>query len=48
MDNYSSYQGGGTGAPGDSHFQRLSQTIGSNIQKISQNGIVTILSLTFF
>lgn len=40
MESYSSYQTGSTGREQD--FQKLSQTIGSSIQKISQNGKISV------
>ena len=38
--NYASYQTGDSG--GDKSFEKIAQTIGSNIQKISQNGTCTV------
>lgn len=34
---YASYQAGDSA--GDKNFERIAQTVGSNIQKISQNGM---------
>lgn len=35
---YSSHQSNGTGKGKSKDFKQISQTIGTNIQKISQNG----------